>query len=199
MDPELYRQLGATLLRNKALANIDIHPYDIDLFDEVEEGSLLIVDERTANSLVDVTVHAITAGSLKMVGVLFIIDAEAFASTPTLLKENLAICSFWAVGLIVVKPRTDRMNSSRFEGGGIPFDDISFLVAEVNRIFSKMGALLHSTRGHRLLTIHKIGTVITKGPLSPASPSLKIAPSRYMDDYVLATMEALTAAGASDA
>ena len=118
MDPELYRQLGATLLRNKVLAHIDIHPYNIDLFNEVEEGSLLIVNERTANSLVDVMVHAITAGSLKMVGVLFIIDAEAFASTPTLL--NLAICSFWAVGLIVVKPRTDRMNFSRFEGGGIP-------------------------------------------------------------------------------
>ena len=34
MDPELYRQLGATLLSNKARANIDTHAFDIDLFDD---------------------------------------------------------------------------------------------------------------------------------------------------------------------
>ena len=64
-------ELGVTLLRNKMLAQIDISPYNIDMFDEVEEGSLLIADKRTANALVDATVHAITAGSVKRVGVLF--------------------------------------------------------------------------------------------------------------------------------
>ena len=34
MDPELYRQLGATLLSNKARTNIDTHAFDIDLFDD---------------------------------------------------------------------------------------------------------------------------------------------------------------------
>ena len=58
------------------------------------------------------------------------------------------------------------------------------MAVEVNRAFTKMGALLQSMRGHRLLAIHKSGTLITKGPLSPAGPSLKIAASREMDYYI---------------
>ena len=175
MDTELYRQLGVTRLWNKVRIHINTHAYDIDLFKEVEEGSLLIVDERTANSLIEAMVHAITSGSLKMVGVLPSLDKEAISSTATLLKMNLAICSFWAAGLIVVKPWTDSK-----EEGNIPFDDISFEAAEVNCAVTEMEALLQSTRGHRMLAIHMSGTVISKGPLSPASPSLKIAASRDM-------------------
>ena len=77
-----------------------------------------------------------------MVGVLLIINKEAFASTATLLKVNLAIRSFWAAGLIIVKPQTDQMTMLRLKGENIPLDDISFVAAEVNRAFTKMGALL---------------------------------------------------------
>ena len=191
MDPELYRQLGGTLLQNKARVNINTHTYDIDLFNEVEEGSLLIVDARTADSLVEATVQAIASGLLKIVGVLPVHDEEAFSSTATPLKKNLANCSFWVVELIVVKPRTDWMNMPRLEGGNIPFDDISFVAAE-------MEALLRFTRGHRLLAIHMSGMVI-KGPLSPASPSLKITASKDMCDYIWTAVESPNAAGASDA
>ena len=132
IDPELYRQLGATLLRNKMLTQIDIHPYDINLFDEVEEGSLLIVEERTANALVDATVHANTAGLVKRVGVLFTFDAEAFASPSTLLEVNLTIRSLWAAGLVILKPRTNSMKTLRREEGAIPFNDILVVAAEIN-------------------------------------------------------------------
>ena len=55
IDPELYVQLGATLLNKKARANIVTHAFDIDLFDDIEEGSLLVFDMRPAESLVTAT------------------------------------------------------------------------------------------------------------------------------------------------
>ena len=178
-------------------AQIDISPYNIDMFDEVEEGSLLIADKRTANALVDATVHAITAGSVKRVGVLFTIDAEAIASPSTLLKVNLAIRS-GAAGLFILKPRTDRLKTPRPEGGAIPFNHILVVAAEINRAFTKLGALLQSTRGNLLLAIHSSWMVKAKGPLPPAKLSLKIA-STDMDDCVRAAMEAPTAPEASTA
>ena len=80
--------------------------------------------EWTTNALNEATVYAIRAGSVKRVGVLFTIDAEAFASPSTLLKVNLAICILWAAELVILKPRTDRMKTRRREGGSIPFNDI---------------------------------------------------------------------------
>ena len=115
---------------------LDTIPYDIDLFDELEEGSLLIADKLSANALVDATAHAIQAGSVKRVGVLFTIDAEAFASPATLLKVNLAIG--WKM--------------PRCEGGSIPFNDIPVVAVEINRSFMDINrALLQSTRGNRSL------------------------------------------------
>ena len=87
---------------------------------------------KTAESLIAATTHAISSGLLKMVGVLPILDKEASSSTPILLKLNLALCSFWAAGLIVVKPWKVRMDTPRLVGGNIPFEDISFVAAEVS-------------------------------------------------------------------
>ena len=90
----------------------------------MEEGSLLIADERTANALVDATVHAIMAGLVKRVGVL--------SSPSTLLKVNLAIRSLWAAGLVILKPRTNRMKTLHREGGAIPFNDIPVVGTKIN-------------------------------------------------------------------
>ena len=144
IDPELYVQLGATLLSNNTRANIDTHAFNIDLFNNIEEGSLLVCDVRTALSLVTATTHAISSGSLKMVGVLPILDKETFSSNPILLNFNLALRSFWASGLTMVKPWTARMDTPCLVGGYIPFMDISFEAAEVSRAFTKLDALMQS-------------------------------------------------------
>ena len=152
MDPEL--------LSNKAArANIDTHALDINLFDDIEEGSLLVFDIKTAKSLVAATTHAISSGSLKMVGVLPILDKEAFSSAPILLKLNLALRSFWAAGMVDVKPRTARMGTPRLEGAKIPFEDITWVAAKVSRAFTKLDALMKSTRGNRMMAIHWSGAV----------------------------------------
>ena len=89
--------------------------------------------------MVEATVHAIQLGALKRVGVLFTIDAEAFASPASLLKVNFGIHSLWATGLIILKPRTDRWKTPRHDGCSIPFADIPAIVMEVNRAFTKLG------------------------------------------------------------
>ena len=68
-----------------------------------------------------------------MVGVLTILDKYAFSSTPILQKFNLVLRSFWAAGMVVVKPRTAQMGMLRVEGGNIPFEDITSVAAEVSR------------------------------------------------------------------
>ena len=99
---------------------LDTIHYNIDLYNELKEGSLQITEVRSVDALVEATVHGIQSGALKRVGVLFTIDAEAFASPATLLKVNLVICSLWAVGLIILKPRTDKWKTQRHDGDSIP-------------------------------------------------------------------------------
>ena len=108
----------------------------------IEEGSLLVFDVKTAESLIAATTHAISSGLLKMVGVLPILDKEASSCTPILLKLNLALRSFWVAELIVVKPWTARMDTPHLVGGNIPFEDISFVAAEVSWAFNKLDALM---------------------------------------------------------
>ena len=91
--------------------------------------------------------HAIRSGSLKKVGVFFTLDAEALASPENLLKVNLALCSLWASGLILVKPRTDCCKTERQDSGIVPFAYIPAIAGEVNQAFDKLQKLLRNTRG----------------------------------------------------
>ena len=83
---------------NKMLLQLDTHPYDIDLFDEVEDGSLLNADKRTANSLVYATVHAIKAGLVKRVGVLFTNLRSRLPPPPPCSRWTSPSSAFWRLG-----------------------------------------------------------------------------------------------------
>ena len=94
---------------------------------------------------------------------------------------------------------TARMDTPRLVGSNIPFQDITFVAAELSRAFTKLDTLMQSTRGKRLMAIHQSGEVITVGPLSPTSHSLKIASSEGACDYIQAAIESPTASGTKDA
>ena len=91
------------MFSNKILWKLNLVHYDNDPYDEIEEGSLLLTDWRSADALVEATVHAIQSGALKRVGELFTLDVEAFASPASFLKVNLGIRSLWAAGLLIGK------------------------------------------------------------------------------------------------
>lgn len=94
-----------------------------------------------------------------------------------MIKLNLTLRSFWAAGLIVVKPRMSRMDMPHLAGGNNPYEDISFVAAEVSQAFTKLNTLMQSTRGKWLMAIHRSGEVITGGPLQPA-PASRSPPQR---------------------
>ena len=96
------------MLANKLLHKFTLVPYDEDMYDEFAAGSLILINWRTADALVEATTHALRDGSLKRVGILFTLDTEALASRENLLKVNLSLRSMWGGGLILIKPKTSR-------------------------------------------------------------------------------------------
>ena len=52
-------------------------------------------------------------------------------------------------------------------------DGVNILLEDITSVVAKLEALKRSTRGKGLMAIHRSGDIITGGPLSPASPSLK--------------------------
>ena len=103
---------------------------------------------------------------------LFTLDAEVLVSSKNLLKVNLALCSLWASGLILVKPRTDPCKTERQDNSIVPFTYIPAIAGEVNRAFDKLQKLLRNTRGNRLLAVHHSGILVTQGS------------SKDVDEYV---------------
>ena len=134
------------MLANKLLHKFTLVPYDEDMYDEFAAGSLILINWRTADALVEATTHALQDGSLKRVGILFMLDTEALASKENLLKVNLLSRSMWGGGLILIKPKTSRCKKERKDSCIVPYRDIPEIAVEINKAFVKLQMLLINNR-----------------------------------------------------
>ena len=134
------------MLANKLLHKFTLVPYDEDMYDEFAAGSLILINWRTADALVEATTQALRDGSLKRVGILFTLDTQALASRENLLKVNLSLRSMWGGGLILIKPKTSRCKKERQDSGIVPYRDIPEIAVEINKAFDKLQMLLINNR-----------------------------------------------------
>ena len=104
---------------------ISRHSYKGDLYDNLQENLLLTFDLRTTRDLVHTTICAMHGGTMKAMGVVAVLNKEAFISNIALKQINAAIRIFWSTGMTVITPKTNRRETPRLEDGNIPFDDIA--------------------------------------------------------------------------
>ena len=70
--------------------------------------------------------------------------------------------------MTVITPKTYRRETPRLDSGVIPFEDITEVADELDCAFYRLEGLMRSTRGRRLMTVHRNGAVTTEGPAAPA-------------------------------
>ena len=122
------------------------------MFAQIDEGSLLMVDNHLLETLRDAVVRAVDDGSFLRCGIALLVGEEVLGSTNALTQMNLILRSIWASTTIVVKPWT----------GGIPrtsdgkFSTASILqIAERNQALRRLPKLLKIHVG--LLSVHRSG------------------------------------------
>ena len=116
---------------------------------------------------------------MKAMGVVAVLDNEAFSSNLVLGKLNVALCIFWAARMTVITPKTYRRETPRLDSGDISFEDITEVADELDCAFYRLEGLMRSTRGRRLMTVHRNGAVTTEGPARrPSLPDVHLLQGR---------------------
>ena len=91
--------------------------------------------------------------------------------------RRMAMRSFWETEMMVMKPRTVRMKTTRALA-------TSQSLTSPSRAYCKQGRWVSLTKGQKLMAIHPSGEIITEGPIAPASSNLVIVSSTEVCDHL---------------
>ena len=91
--------------------------------------------------------------------------------------RRMAMRSFWETEMMVMKPRTVRMKTTRALA-------TSQSLTSPSRAYCKQGRWVSLTKGEKLMAIHPSGEIITEGPIAPASSNLVIVSSTEVCDHL---------------
>ena len=97
--------------------------YSPGMFQHIDEGSLIIVDNILLETLRDAVAHAIDNGSFRRCGVVLLVDEEVLSSENLLMELNLRLRSLWASTTTLLKPWSGgipRTKDGKFATAAIP-------------------------------------------------------------------------------
>ena len=109
MDPRMFSEAGGDLLLtkisrpHKSMA-VNFGP---DMFQQIDEGSLIVVDNVLLETLHSTVARAVKDGSFHRCVFVLLIDEEVLSSETLLMEMNLRLWSLWAPTTILLKPWND--------------------------------------------------------------------------------------------
>ena len=127
MDPRMFSEAGGDLLLTKISRphKSMVVNFGPDMFQQIDQGSLIIVDNVLLETLRSTVARAVEDGSLQWCGFVLLINEEVLSSETLLMELNLRLRSLWASTTILLKPWN----------GGIPRSkDGKFATATITEI-----------------------------------------------------------------
>ena len=196
MDSKLLKDAGGDVLLakisnpHKSMA-VTFGP---GMFQRIDEGSLIIVDNILLETLQDAVARAVDDGSFRQCGVVLLVDEEVLSSETLLMELNLRLRSLWASTTILLKPWNGGIPRSK--DGKFAIAAITEIAARIDQGLKRLPKLLKSNV--KLICMHKSGRTVHNGPKAPPKPSLELMISTEVCTFLRAVGEAATAQEAVD-
>ena len=191
IDLQLLSEAGGQMLVNKIPNPVQQLKFHTGMYDDIQAGSLLVVDCRLIDNLRDASVRAVTACTYKRTGLLLLVDQETLDSSEQLVELNLCLRSMWASTTMVLKPWTERTGDNiRTQDRYFSTAAIPFIADMITMAVGKLPKLLESQT--HFMCLHKSGKVVANGPRAPPTPNQEVMISTEVDSYLKAVHEAST-------
>ena len=191
----MFDEAGGELLQAKLPNHLKLDKVNFTpgMFNDIEAGSLLIVDDIRLEDLRDAAARAVEDGSFQRCGLVVLMDVEILVSVNKLKQFNLSLRSMWATTTVLIKPWTGgltRTNEGNFVTSAVP------TIGE--RIMQGARKLRQLLKGQtRLIAMHRSGRIVHNGPNAPVNLSMALITSTEECSYLRAVREASMAQDAA--
>ena len=168
----MFDEAGGELLQAKLPNHLKLDKVNFTpgMFNDIEAGSLLIVDDIRLEDLRDAAARAVEDGSFQRCGLVVLMDVEILVSVNKLKQFNLSLRSMWATTTVLIKPWTGgltRTNEGNFVTSAVP------TIGE--RIMQGARKLRQLLKGQtRLIAMHQSGRIVHNGPNAPVNLSMAL-------------------------
>ena len=197
LDPRMLTDAGGDVLLTK-ISNphksmaVNFGP---GMFQQVDKGSLIIVDNILLETLRSTITRAVDDGSFHRCGVVLLVDEEVLSSETLLMELNLRLRSLWASTTILLQPWNDGIPRSK--DGKFATAAITEIAARIDQGIKRLPKLL-KTQAVKLLCMHRSWRTVNNRPRAPLKPSLELMTSTEVCTFLRAVGEAPTAQDAVD-